>query len=93
MNCVHLLGKISTSPVLSGDDKTCFVNFDIEITEKYKKSNGDMKENKIIVPCMAWDSGAKIIHKFFKKNSRIIVHGKISNDDSFCVRVKSFEFV
>ena len=93
MNCVHLLGKISTTPVLSEDAKTFVVKFDIEVLEKYKKSNGELKESEVIVPCMAWDSGAKLIHKFFKKNNKIIVHGKISTDESFCVRIKSFEFV
>jgi single-stranded DNA-binding protein len=92
MNYVHLLGKISKEPVLSDCEQTCIVKFDVLVSEKYKKNNGEMSENEVTIPCVAWDSGAKVIHKFFKKNHKIIVHGKISTDKSFFVRVKSFEF-
>ena len=53
------------------------------------------------VNCVAWDSGASLIHKFFYKGKAIIIHGKIINDNyekdgeqgcQFLVRVNNFEF-
>ena len=93
MNCVHLLGTISQSPEVKELEGTCSVEFSVCVANKHKKRTGEIYEQKFEIPCVAWDSGARLIHKFFKKGSKIIVHGKIFSEDSFFVRVESFEFV
>ena len=92
MNYIHLLGSLKKDPSMNISSNTCFVNFDISVVESHKKMNGEINKKECVIPCVAWDSGAKLINKFFKKDSKIIVHGKISYEDGFFVRVKSFEF-
>lgn len=93
MNCVHLLGTISGKLETEEFEGTCSLRFTIFVTNKHRKRSGETYEQKFQIPCVAWDSGARLIKKFFKKGNKIIVHGKIFSEDSFFVRVESFEFV
>jgi single-strand DNA-binding protein len=108
MNCVHLGGRLTGSPrlieVVKEDGQvTCKTIFSLALNEKRRKEDGEYIEYTTYVDCVAWDSGARLIDKFFHKGKAIIVHGKIRNDNYTkrdtgevvrrdVIRVTNFEF-
>lgn len=104
MNQSHFLGNLTRDPELKqlANDKRV-VNFDVAVNRRYKK--GNKTENEVAyVPCEAWDTGADLIAKHFKKGDPIIVHGSIKqetwkdkttgdNRSRLKLRVNSFDFV
>ena len=106
MNVVHLQGRLTNEPNLIDINKkdgtaTQKVLFGIAMNERYRKETGEYIDSVTYVNCVAWDSGASLIHKFFYKGKAIIIHGKIINDNyekdgeqiyKFLVRVNNFEF-
>lgn len=106
MNVVHLQGRLTNEPNLIDINKkdgtaTQKVLFGLAMNERYRKETGEYIDSVTYVNCVAWDSGASLIHKFFHKGKAIIIHGKIINDNyekdgeqiyKFLVRVNNFEF-
>ena len=106
MNVVHLQGRLTNDPKLIEIDKkngasTQKVVFGVAMNERYRKETGEYIDSVTYVNCVAWDSGASLIHKFFHKGKAIIIHGKIINDNyekdgeqiyQFLVRINNFEF-
>jgi single-strand DNA-binding protein len=106
VNVVHLQGRLTNEPNLINIDKkdgtaTQKVVFGLAMNERYRKESGEYIDSVTYVNCVAWDSGAALIHKFFHKGRAIIIHGKIINDNyekdgeqiyKFLVRVNNFEF-
>lgn len=106
MNVVHLQGRLTDEPKLIDINKkdgtaTQKVLFGLAMNERYRKETGEYIDSVTYVNCVAWDSGASLIHKFFHKGKAIIIHGKIINDNyekngeqihKFFVRVNNFEF-
>ena len=106
MNVAHLQGRLTNNPKLIDVNKkdgtlTQKVIFGLAINERYRKDTGEYIDSVTYVNCVAWDSGASLINKFFHKGKAIIIHGKIINDNyekdgekiyQFLVRVNNFEF-
>lgn len=106
MNIVHLQGRLTSNPELAeikreDGETTHKVSFSLAINERFKKDDGTAIDYVTYIDCVAWDSGAKLIQKFFSKGKAIIVHGKIivdeyKKDDKTVKRVKvrvtNFEF-
>lgn len=80
------MGRLTADPILKivrkkdGKD-TSVVDFSIAINERYKKENGEYTDEVTYASCVAWDSGAERIAKWFQKGSAIIVFAKYINDD------------
>ena len=97
MNVVHLQGWFTSDPLViyiesKNTQKTLF---NLEVNELLRGDDGEYIE---YTTCVAWDSGARLIKKFFTKGQPITVHGKIinekdgSNVSKTMVRVTNFEF-
>jgi single-strand DNA-binding protein len=104
MNQCHFLGNLAADPdlkTLSGDKRV--VNFTVAVNRRFKRGTDTAKETAFL-PCEAWDSGADLISKHFKKGDPIIVHASVKQDEwedkasgqkrsRLKFRVNQFEFV
>jgi single-strand DNA-binding protein len=103
MNINILRGNLARDPDLrtvnTNGKSTSVVNFTIAVSREYVKSNGEKDKITTFVPCEAWDSGAEIIGKSFKKGDLVLVEGALRNDswqkdgvkhNSLKVRVNNF---
>jgi single-strand DNA-binding protein len=103
MNINILRGNLARDPevrvVNSSGKQTSVVNFTVAVSREYTKANGERDKVTTFVPCEAWDSGAEIIAKEFKKGDLVLVEGSLRNDswekdgvkhNSLKVRVNNF---
>lgn len=103
MNINILRGNLARDPevrnVNTGGKSTSVVNFTVAVSREYTKANGDKDKITTFVPCEAWDSGAEIIGRSFKKGDLVMVEGSLRNDswekdgvkhNSLKVRVNNF---
>lgn len=103
MNINMLRGNLARDPELrsvsTNGKTTSVVNFTIAVSREYTKSNGDKDKITTFVPCEAWDSGAEIIGRSFKKGDLVMIEGSLRNDswekdgvkhNSLKVRVNNF---
>jgi len=84
-----------------GTQDTSVVNFTVAISRYYKnKTTGENVKETEFVPCVAWDSGADLIHQLFHKGDPILVEGTLREEkwekegekrSRFIVRVSNFE--
>lgn len=84
MNIVIIRGNLARDPevrtVSTGGKETSVVNFTVATSREYTKSNGSKDKITSFIPCEAWDSGAEIIGRSFKKGDLVLVEGSIRND-------------
>lgn len=84
MNINILRGNLARDPELrsvnTNGKSTSVVNFTIAVSREYTKANGEKDKITTFVPCEAWDSGAEIIGKSFKKGDLVMVEGSLRND-------------
>lgn len=103
MNINILRGNLARDPevrsVNTNGKSTSVVNFTIAVSREYTKANGEKDKITTFVPCEAWDSGAEIIGRSFKKGDLVLVEGSLRNDswekdgvkhNSLKVRVNNF---
>ena len=103
MNINILRGNLARDPevrnVNTNGKSTSVVNFTIAVSREYTKANGEKDKITTFVPCEAWDSGADIIGRSFKKGDLVLVEGSLRNDswekdgvkhNSLKVRVNNF---
>ena len=103
MNINILRGNLARDPELrsvnTNGKSTSVVNFTIAVSREYTKANGERDKITTFVPCEAWDSGAEIIGRSFKKGDLVMVEGSLRNDswekdgvkhNSLKVRVNNF---
>lgn len=104
MNECHFLGNLTRDPELTNlkNDKRV-VKFGIAINRKFKRGAETVSEPAFL-DCEAWDSGADLIAKFFKKGDPIIVHCSVRQEtwddkngggkrSKLVHRVNKFDFV
>lgn len=103
MNLNILRGNLARDPevrtVNTNGKSTTVVNFTIAVSREYTKANGEKDKITTFVPCEAWDSGAEIIGKSFRKGDLVMIEGSLRNDswekdgvkhNSMKVRVNNF---
>lgn len=103
MNINILRGNLARDPevrsVNTGGKSTSVVNFTVAVSREYTKANGDKDKITTFVPCEAWDSGAEIIGRSFRKGDLVMIEGSLRNDswekdgvkhNSLKVRVNNF---
>jgi single stranded DNA-binding protein len=113
MNTCTFIGRFTNDPELKsvktadGDINTNVVNFRLAITRKFKKGNGELGKQTNFLDFEAWDSGAEVIVKNFRKGDPIIIHASARSDvyeftnqdnetkriNTVRFRVEKFEFV
>lgn len=101
-NCIFL-GRIVRDLELKDANGTSLLRFAIAVSRKYKDSKGNNAEEVNFLDMVAWDKGAEIIAKHFKKGDPIILNCAAkqeqwkaqdgSNRSAVVFRVNSFEFV
>ncbi len=77
------LGKISHGPELVNVNGVSCVNFDLEIEEFRKDSNGEKVKNFTYLAFEAWDSAALAINKYAKTGSIMAVESSARNEESW----------
>jgi single-strand DNA-binding protein len=84
MNITILRGNLARDPELrtvnTNGKSTSVINFTIAVSREYTKANGDRDKITTFVSCEAWDSGAEIIGRSFKKGDLVMVEGSLRND-------------
>mgnify|MGYP001057984650 FL=1 len=74
------VGKISHGPELIEGEHVPCVNFELEIEEFRKDSNGEKVKNMTYLAFEAWDSAALAINKYSKVGSMLAVESAARND-------------
>jgi len=104
VNKCMFLGKISHGPELlpiATKYAVPCVNFELEIEEFRKDSNGEKVRNITYLAFEAWDSAALAINKYAKKGSMMAVESAARNEAVDCgeeplstyFRVSSFKII
>ena len=79
MNCVQLVGRLTSTPELkqtqSGISTT---RFTVAVDRRYQKSGEEKRAD--FISCVAWRQTAEFICKYFTKGQRIGLEGKITTD-------------
>lgn len=103
MNICTFLGRIVRDLEVVDANGISRLNFAIAVSRKYKDKKGNNAEEVNFLDCVAWDKGAEIIAKHFKKGDPIIVHTAAKQEQwttkegdkrsAIVFRVNSFEFI
>lgn len=103
MNICTFLGRIVRDLEVVDANGISRLNFAIAVSRKYKDKKGNNAEEVNFLECVAWDKGAEIIAKHFKKGDPIIVHTAAKQEQwttkegdkrsAIVFRVNSFEFI
>ena len=103
MNNCMFLGRIVRDLEVQDANGTSLLRFAIAVGRKYKDKKGNNAEEVNFLDCVAWDKGAEIIAKHFKKGDPIIVNTAAKQEQwtaqdgtkrsAIVFRVNSFEFV
>lgn len=97
MNKCHFLGKVCYDPELH-DDGVAVVNFELEVEEFRRDSNGEKVRTPTYLPFEAWDSAALAIHKYAEEGSLMAVEAIARNEENedgveIYFRVTSFKIL
>lgn len=79
-------GNLTHDPELrtvttGGGKQVSALNFTIACNSDTKDNNGNIRSDTLFLQCEAWDSSAELIARFFQKGSKIIVVGKMKNNE------------
>lgn len=103
MNICTFLGRITRDLDVQDANGTSLLRFSIAVSRKYKDKKGNPLEEVNFLDCVAWDKGAELIAKHFKKGDPIIVHTAAKQEQwtaqdgtkrsAIVFRVNNFEFI
>jgi single-stranded DNA-binding protein len=109
MNDCTFIGRFLSDPEIQkvaskGDKYTSVLNFRLVVTRRFRKSGeeGTTGKHDSFLDFEAWDSGADVIAKHFRKGDAIIVHTSARNNsyetpdgvrvNKVVFRVEKFDF-
>jgi single-strand DNA-binding protein len=103
MNEAIIIGNLARDPELKWINKdTCVTKFQIATNERWLDKDGNKMEKTDWHNCSAWGKRAETIHKYVKKGDKIMVKGKIRNNNfetkeggkvyGYEIVVENFEF-
>lgn len=102
MNEAILVGNLARDPELKWIGKdNCVAKFQIATNERWLDKDGNKVEKTDWHNCSAWGKKAEAIHKYVKKGDKILVKGKIRNNNfekegikvyGYEIVVENFEF-
>lgn len=103
MNNCMFLGRIVRDLEVQDVNGTALLRFSIAVSRKYKDKSGKGAEEVNFLDMVAWDKGAEVIAKHFKKGDPIIINAAAKQENwedkegkkrnAIVFRVNSFEFV
>lgn len=103
MNSCKFLGRLTDNLKLEKTEGgVSMLRFSIAVSRKYKDKNKKQIEEVNFLNMIAWDSGAELIEKYFKKGDPIIIDAAAKqerwqkdgkNHSAIVFRVNSFDFV
>ena len=78
INKAIILGNLGADPeVRYTQTNTAIANFNVATTERYRDSNGEMKENTEWHRIVAWGHLAEIAQQYLRKGSPVFIEGTI----------------
>ncbi len=78
INKAIILGNLGADPeVRYTQTNTAIANFNVATTERYRDSNGEMKENTEWHRIVAWGRLAEIAQQYLRKGSPVFIEGTI----------------
>ncbi len=81
INSVIIGGNLTRDPELKAlSNGKNVANFGIAVNEKYKASDGTMKETVCFIDCEVWNASADVAGRFLRKGSPAILEGKLKSD-------------
>lgn len=78
MNLVIMMGRATKDPESRNAGQTTVSNFSLAVDRKYKK---DGEPDADFFDCTAFGKTAEAISKYVKKGTKILVHGRLQNDN------------
>jgi single-strand DNA-binding protein len=79
MNICNFMGKLTRDPEFTTlNNGKSVTNFSIAV--KNPNTNKDKNAEATFIDCVAWEGTAELIHKYFKKGSRILVNTLAKTD-------------
>lgn len=77
MNCVILCGRLTADPTIHNGTVTV-ASFNLAVDRKYKKEGETTAD---FFRCTSFGKQADFVHKYLSKGTKIIVRGRIQNDN------------
>jgi len=103
LNKVLLMGRLTCDPELRVNSIGISVcKFSIAVNRKFKRQDGEVKEETCFIDVDAFGKQAEVIHKYFVKGKLIFVEGRLKLDQwesegqkrsKLSVVLESFQFV
>lgn len=81
MNNVNLIGRLTKDPFISQKEKQLFTKINLAVNETYKDKDGSEKTKTAFIDCIAFGKNAKKIGDFLNQGDRVIVSGKLINNN------------
>lgn len=81
MNNVNLIGRLTKDPFISQKEKQLFTKINLAVNETYKDKEGTEKTKTAFIDCVAFGKNAKKIGDFLNQGDRVIVSGKLINNN------------
>lgn len=81
MNNVNLIGRLTKEPFISQKEKQLFTKINLAVNETYKAKDGSEKTKTAFIDCVAFGKNAKKIGDFLNQGDRVIVSGKLINNN------------
>lgn len=81
MNNVNLIGRLTKDPFINQKEKQLFTKINLAINETYKDKDGSEKTKTAFIDCIAFGKNAKKIGDFLNQGDRVIVSGKLINNN------------
>ena len=103
-NKIILIGNLTRDPQLSyTPNQTSVVDFGLAANRKWKGQDGSQKEDVCFVDCRMFGKRAKVVNKYCKKGSHLLVEGRLFFDQweaqdgtkrsKHRVTVENFQFI
>ncbi len=83
VNSVNVEGNVASDPIHRNTTKggSAVCNFAVIINHTYKSKTGELKEEAIFVPVVAWNALATAQKDTLHRGSRVAIEGRLGKDD------------
>ncbi len=82
INTLTIGGNVTRDPELrTVANGKSVANFGVAVNEKYKASDGTMKETVCFIDCEVWNASADVAGKYLRKGSPVVLEGKLKSDN------------
>lgn len=78
MNKVILMGRLTRDPEIRWNGEKCCAKFNLAVDRRYKSEGGPDADFFAVT---AWNNLGKFVEKYLKKGTKILLTGRIENDN------------